>query len=81
MNLFVSFLMKMQTAICKYLPPLLFSIYLQSQREPIIQVADLFEDIKCGVVLLTLLEVLSGEKLVREYIIYFIFAQLENIIV
>ena len=36
----------------------------KSTREPILQVSDLFEDIKCGVILLTLLEVLSGEKLV-----------------
>ena len=40
-------------------------IFVHVQREPKIQVVDLCEDLKNGVALLTLLEVLSGETLVR----------------
>lgn len=38
---------------------------LAFQRNPPMMVSDLFEDIKDGVMLIALLEVLSGQKLVR----------------
>lgn len=45
-----------------YFPHILFS---PEQRDPPLVVTDLYEDIKDGVMLLALLEVLSGHKLVR----------------
>lgn len=41
-------------------------IVFPPQRNPPLVVSDLFEDVKDGVMLLALLEVLSGHKLVRK---------------
>ena len=48
------------------------------QAQPPVRVTNLFEDLKDGTKLLTLLEVLSGEKLVRKLLKYEIQSNFSN---